>query len=205
MGEQCDRAAQSPRSADEGCWAPAGSLPVTCAAPADSCNAVRYCIAATVSLPTLPCCSQDSYQPAEVGEGLWIVPVWSQPPNPAATNIVLEPGGRRASACSMLLCCLLAGCFSICCKLQAFPEWRQCPTVQPTRLPARPPPYSLTPPPLSNQTRRPGVWNRRPPYHPPVPALAARPAAARQPCWRDSDGLWRWVGGAGGGGAAVGR
>lgn len=34
----------------------------------------------------------DSYQPSEVGEGLWIVPVWSQPPDPDATNIVLEPG-----------------------------------------------------------------------------------------------------------------
>ena len=36
---------------------------------------------------------QDSYQPAQVGDGLWIVPVWSAaPPDPAATNIRLEPG-----------------------------------------------------------------------------------------------------------------
>ncbi|KAI7836968.1 hypothetical protein COHA_009152 [Chlorella ohadii] len=35
---------------------------------------------------------RDSYQPAQVGEGLWIVPVWSQPPDPAAVNIRLEPG-----------------------------------------------------------------------------------------------------------------
>lgn len=35
---------------------------------------------------------KDSYQPAQVAEGLWIVPIWSQPPDPAATNIVLEPG-----------------------------------------------------------------------------------------------------------------
>jgi hypothetical protein len=35
---------------------------------------------------------QDSYQPAEVGEGLWIVPIWSQAPDPYATNIRLEPG-----------------------------------------------------------------------------------------------------------------
>ncbi|PRW20360.1 ribosomal L11 methyltransferase isoform B [Chlorella sorokiniana] len=35
---------------------------------------------------------KDSYQPAQVGEGLWIVPVWSQPPDQAATNIRLEPG-----------------------------------------------------------------------------------------------------------------
>ncbi|KAI3424280.1 hypothetical protein D9Q98_009835 [Chlorella vulgaris] len=35
---------------------------------------------------------RDSYQPAQVGEGLWIVPIWSQAPDPAATNIILEPG-----------------------------------------------------------------------------------------------------------------
>lgn len=39
-----------------------------------------------------PCCVQDSYQPAQVGPGLWIVPVWSQPPDPGAVNIRLEPG-----------------------------------------------------------------------------------------------------------------
>lgn len=38
--------------------------------------------------------AQDSYQPAQVGEGLWIVPVWSQPPDPTAVNIRLEPGAR---------------------------------------------------------------------------------------------------------------
>ncbi|PSC74509.1 ribosomal L11 methyltransferase isoform B [Micractinium conductrix] len=35
---------------------------------------------------------RDSYQPAQVAPGLWIVPVWAQPPEPAATNIILEPG-----------------------------------------------------------------------------------------------------------------
>ena len=50
-------------------------------------------------LPPLCPAEQDSYQPAQVGEGLWIVPVWSQPPDPAATNIRLEPGGRRRPSC----------------------------------------------------------------------------------------------------------
>lgn len=35
---------------------------------------------------------KDSYQPSQVAGGLWIVPVWSEPPEPAATNILLEPG-----------------------------------------------------------------------------------------------------------------
>ncbi|KAL4431501.1 hypothetical protein ABPG75_006757 [Micractinium tetrahymenae] len=35
---------------------------------------------------------KDSYQPSQVAEGLWIVPVWSEPADPAATNILLEPG-----------------------------------------------------------------------------------------------------------------
>lgn len=43
-------------------------------------------------LPSLPL--QDSYQPSQVAGGLWIVPVWSEPPEPAATNILLEPGGN---------------------------------------------------------------------------------------------------------------
>ena len=37
-------------------------------------------------------CLQDSYQPAQVADGLWIVPVWSEPIDPSATNILLEPG-----------------------------------------------------------------------------------------------------------------
>ncbi|GAB4816382.1 hypothetical protein N2152v2_003428 [Parachlorella kessleri] len=35
---------------------------------------------------------KDSYQPTAVEEGLWIVPVWSSPVEPAAINILLEPG-----------------------------------------------------------------------------------------------------------------
>lgn len=35
---------------------------------------------------------RDSYRPAQVAEGMWIVPIWSQPADPAATNIMLEPG-----------------------------------------------------------------------------------------------------------------
>jgi ribosomal protein L11 methylase PrmA len=35
---------------------------------------------------------QDSYQPARIADGLWIVPAWSEPADPAATNILLEPG-----------------------------------------------------------------------------------------------------------------
>lgn len=33
-----------------------------------------------------------SYQPACVEDGLWIVPSWCEPPQPSATNIILEPG-----------------------------------------------------------------------------------------------------------------
>ena len=33
-----------------------------------------------------------SYQPARIGDGLWIVPTWCTPPEPSATNIILEPG-----------------------------------------------------------------------------------------------------------------
>lgn len=35
---------------------------------------------------------KDSYQPTQVDLGLWIVPIWCTPPEPSATNIVLEPG-----------------------------------------------------------------------------------------------------------------
>ncbi len=33
-----------------------------------------------------------SYQPARIGDGLWIVPTWCTPLEPSATNIILEPG-----------------------------------------------------------------------------------------------------------------
>eukprot|EP00873_Tetraselmis_striata_P002997 jgi/Tetstr1/423261/TSEL_013961.t1 len=33
-----------------------------------------------------------SYVPTEIEPDLWIVPHWDEPPNPAATNIILEPG-----------------------------------------------------------------------------------------------------------------
>jgi len=35
---------------------------------------------------------QDSYQPTEVCEGLWIVPDWCDPPQPDALNIRMAPG-----------------------------------------------------------------------------------------------------------------
>ena len=35
---------------------------------------------------------QDSYQPTEVCKGLWIVPDWCKPPEPAALNIRMAPG-----------------------------------------------------------------------------------------------------------------
>ena len=35
---------------------------------------------------------RDSYQPAQIDEGLWIIPSWCQPVDSSAINIVLEPG-----------------------------------------------------------------------------------------------------------------
>lgn len=35
---------------------------------------------------------QESFQPVEVSEGLWIVPEWQTPPDLQATNIILNPG-----------------------------------------------------------------------------------------------------------------
>jgi ribosomal protein L11 methyltransferase len=35
---------------------------------------------------------RDSYQPAQIAEGLWIIPSWCQPEDPSAVNITLEPG-----------------------------------------------------------------------------------------------------------------
>ena len=35
---------------------------------------------------------RDSYQPARIDEGLWIIPSWCQPEDSSAINIVLEPG-----------------------------------------------------------------------------------------------------------------
>ncbi|KAG6393770.1 hypothetical protein SASPL_144341 [Salvia splendens] len=34
----------------------------------------------------------ESFRPVEITEGLWIVPEWRKPPDPQATNIVLNPG-----------------------------------------------------------------------------------------------------------------
>ncbi|MBA0867275.1 hypothetical protein Goshw_028907 [Gossypium schwendimanii] len=36
--------------------------------------------------------TQESFDPVEVTEGLWIVPVWKTPPDVKATNIILNPG-----------------------------------------------------------------------------------------------------------------
>ena len=36
--------------------------------------------------------SQRQFEPLRVGERLWIVPTWHEPPQPQATNIVLDPG-----------------------------------------------------------------------------------------------------------------
>ncbi|KAA8523932.1 hypothetical protein F0562_010355 [Nyssa sinensis] len=36
--------------------------------------------------------TQESFHPVEVTEGLWIVPEWRTPPDPQATNIILNPG-----------------------------------------------------------------------------------------------------------------
>jgi ribosomal protein L11 methyltransferase len=36
--------------------------------------------------------TQAQFTPQEVAPGLWIVPSWHAPPDPAATNIVLDPG-----------------------------------------------------------------------------------------------------------------
>ncbi|MCB1930548.1 MAG: 50S ribosomal protein L11 methyltransferase [Rhodocyclaceae bacterium] len=36
--------------------------------------------------------SQDQFEPIHVGERLWIVPSWHQPPQPDAVNIRLDPG-----------------------------------------------------------------------------------------------------------------
>ena len=33
-----------------------------------------------------------SYQPAQIAEGLWIIPSWCQPEDASAVNITLEPG-----------------------------------------------------------------------------------------------------------------
>lgn len=36
--------------------------------------------------------SQESFQPLEITDGIWIVPEWITPPDPQATNIILNPG-----------------------------------------------------------------------------------------------------------------
>ncbi|OEL18228.1 Ribosomal protein L11 methyltransferase [Dichanthelium oligosanthes] len=35
---------------------------------------------------------QETYESTEVADGLWIVPKWRTPPNPQATNIIINPG-----------------------------------------------------------------------------------------------------------------
>ncbi|CAM6088857.1 unnamed protein product [Calypogeia fissa] len=35
---------------------------------------------------------QNMFEPVEVAAGLWIVPKWRTPPNPAAANVILDPG-----------------------------------------------------------------------------------------------------------------
>lgn len=35
---------------------------------------------------------RDSYQPAQIDEGLWIIPSWCHPEDSSAVNVVLEPG-----------------------------------------------------------------------------------------------------------------
>lgn len=35
---------------------------------------------------------KDSYVPLKIDEGLYIVPEWSEAPDPLATNIILQPG-----------------------------------------------------------------------------------------------------------------
>lgn len=91
--------------------------------------ALHGCAAAGVSVARSPCSpprsrqppstsprddpflrSQDSYQPAQVGEGLWIVPIWCEPPDAAATNIILEPGGLGGGGCCGWVLLLLPPC-----------------------------------------------------------------------------------------------
>ncbi|KAK3135184.1 hypothetical protein QOZ80_5BG0415720 [Eleusine coracana subsp. coracana] len=35
---------------------------------------------------------QETFEPTEVADGLWVVPNWKTPPNPQATNIIINPG-----------------------------------------------------------------------------------------------------------------
>ncbi|KAF8719364.1 hypothetical protein HU200_024072 [Digitaria exilis] len=35
---------------------------------------------------------QETYEPTEVADGLWVVPKWGTPPDPQATNIIINPG-----------------------------------------------------------------------------------------------------------------
>ncbi len=91
-----------------------------------------------------PCAVQDSYQPAQVGEGLWIVPVWSQPPDPAAVNIRLEPGahgGCRGCLRGPLQCRRKHCDWVACCPAQAAPY--QPPYGRPTLIPCLPPAAGL--------------------------------------------------------------
>jgi ribosomal protein L11 methylase PrmA len=35
---------------------------------------------------------QEAYESTEVADGLWVVPKWRSPPDPQATNIIINPG-----------------------------------------------------------------------------------------------------------------
>lgn len=60
--------------------------------------------------------TQESFHPVEVTKGFWIVPEWTEPPDPQATNIILNPGltfgtGDHSTTklCLMLLHGLIKG------------------------------------------------------------------------------------------------
>lgn len=36
--------------------------------------------------------TQDQFVPARIGERLWVVPTWHTPPDPAAINLIIDPG-----------------------------------------------------------------------------------------------------------------
>ncbi|KAE8691869.1 hypothetical protein F3Y22_tig00110865pilonHSYRG00212 [Hibiscus syriacus] len=51
--------------------------------------------------------TQESFDPVEVSEGLWIVPEWKTPPGVEAINIVLNPGLAFGTGPTTRLCLLL--------------------------------------------------------------------------------------------------
>jgi len=57
--------------------------------------------------------SQSQFGPIRVSEGLWIVPSWHEPPDPAAIAVRLDPGlafGTGSHASTRLILQRLAGC-----------------------------------------------------------------------------------------------